>query len=199
MYYKFPLYEALKSAQHLLFGVAKDVDGKNAIAWHLQKNSGSSFSGAFSKTNVLHSFEKVILSSSVKDSIVSAVSHKIRENQALLQLWLNDTSYRQRNLNFFKKYMDYDEKDGYKQSILDLLDNLYEIYQLLLEEKDKGIDKDAKNGKIKLLPTDKANGVFSLEAKVNYLKQSNRDELFKMIYSMIRTAKFISGEEVIDE
>ena len=95
--------------------------------------------------------------------------------------------------------MDYDEKDGYKQSILDLLDNLYEIYQLLLEEKDKGIDKDAKNGKIKLLPTDKANGVFSLEAKVNYLKQSNRDELFKMIYSMIRTAKFISGEEVIDE
>lgn len=198
-YYKFPLYEALKSAQHLLFGVAKDVDGKNAIAWHLQKNSGSSFSGAFSKTNVLHSFEKVILSSSVKDSIVSAVSHKIRENQALLQLWLNDTSYRQRNLNFFKKYMDYDEKDGYKQSILDLLDNLYEIYQLLLEEKDKGIDKDAKNGKIKLLPTDKANGVFSLEAKVNYLKQSNRDELFKMIYSMIRTAKFISGEEVIDE
>lgn len=198
-YYKFPLYEALKSAKHLLIDVAKKVDGKNAIAWHLQKNSGSSFSGAFSKTNVILSFEKVILSSSVKDSLVSAVSHKIRENQALLQLWLDDASYQQRNLNFFKKYMDYDEKDGYKQSILDLLDNLYKIYQPLLEEKDKGIDKDANNGKIKLLPTDKANGVFTLEEKVNYLKQSNRDELFKMIYSMIRTAKFISGEEVIDE
>lgn len=198
-YYKFPLYEALKSAQHLLFDVAKEVDGKNAIAWCLQKNSGSSFSGAFSKTNVLHSFEKVILSSSVKESLVSAVSHKIRENQALLQLWLGDASYQQRNLNFFKKYMDYDEKDGYKQSILEMLDNLYEIYQPLLEAKDKGTDKDANNGKIKLLPTDKANGVFTLEAKVNYLKQSNRDELFKMIYSMIRTAKFISGEEVRDE
>lgn len=201
-YYKFPLYEALASARHLLFDVAKemvDKDKKNAIAWCLQKNSGSSFSGYFSKTDMLDSFEKVILSSNVKDTIVSAVSHKIRENQALLQLWLNDSSYKLRNLNFFKKYMDYDEKDQYKKSVLELLDNLYEIYQPLIKENDNHIDDDGKKGTIKILPTYKAKGIFTIEQKIAYLKQSNRNDLYKMIYSMIRTAKFINGEEVKDE
>ena len=201
-YYKFPLYEALASARHLLFAVAKekvDKDKKNAIAWCLQKNSGSSFSGFFSKTDILESFEKVILSSNVKDTIVSAVSHKIRENQALLQLWLDDSSYRLRNLNFFKKYMDYNEKDQYKKFVLELLDNLYEIYQPLIKEKDNNIDDDSKKGKIKLLPIDKAKGIFTMEQKIAYLKQSNRNDLYQMIYSMIRTAKFINGEEVKDE
>ena len=201
-YYKFPLYEALASARHLLFEVAKekvDKDKKNAIAWCLQKNSGSSFSGYFSKTDVLASFEKVIQCSNVKDAIVSAVSHKIRENQSLLQLWLTDTSYKQRNLNFFKKYLDYNEKDRYKQSVLELLDKLYEIYQPLLERKDKAIEADAGKGEIKLTPADMAKGLFTTEQKTAYLKQSNRDDLYKMIYSMIRTAKFINGEEVKDE
>ena len=201
-YYKFPLYEALASARHLLFDVAKnkvDKDKKNAIAWCLQKNSGTSFSGYFSKTDVLAPFEKVIQCSSVADTIVSAVSHKIRENQTLLQLWLNNPSYRQRNLNFFKKYLDYDEKDLYKQSVLELLDKLYEVYQPLLERKDKAIETDAENGEIIITQADRARSIFNIEQKKAYLKQSNRDDLYKMIYSMIRTAKFINGEEVKDE
>ena len=42
-YYKYPLYEALESARDLLFGKAKNVDGKNAIALNLRKHSGGAF------------------------------------------------------------------------------------------------------------------------------------------------------------
>lgn len=198
-YYKFPLYEALKSAQHLLFDVAKNVDGKNAIAWRLQKNSGSSFSGAFSKNDLLSPFESVIKNSEVKDTLISVVSHKIRENQALLQLWLNDDKYEQRNLNFFKKYLDYNEANAYKDSILKMLNQLYKVYGPLLKEKDKRIDEEAKLGKVKVMPLDKAKGILTVEQKIKQLKQSHRDDLYKMIYSMIRTAKFINGEEVENE
>ena len=199
-YYKFPLYEALESARNLLFEVAKNVDGKNAIAWRLQKNAGSSFEGAFSKDNLMDTFENVIQNSCVKESVVTAVSHKIRENQQLLQLWLKETeSFTQRNLNFFKRYMDYDERNVYMASIIELINKLYEVYPLLFKEKDKEVDNDAKEGKIKILQTDKAQGIFTLEQKKDFLKQSLRDDLFKMVYSMIRTAKFINGEEVKDE
>lgn len=199
-YYKFPLYEALASARHLLFGVAKNVDGKNAIAWRLQKNSGSSFEGAFTKTDLLEAFENVIQSSLVKPTIVAAVSHKIRENQQMLMLWLNKgEKYEQRNLNFFKKYMDYDEKNSYKKAILELLNKMYEVYPPLFEDKEKDIDKEACDNKIKVLPTDRAQGIFDVKQKKYALKQALRDDMFKMVYSMIRTAKFISGEEVKDE
>ena len=196
-YYKFPLYEALASARHLLFNVAKNVDGKDAIAWRLQKNSGSSFEGAFSKTDLLEAFEKVIENSKVKPTVVSAVSHKIRENQKLLQLWLKDgESYENRNLNFFKKYMDYEKKDLYKDSILQLLNRLYKVFLGVLAKKENKIDADTD---IRILQTDRAQGVFTVEQKRVQMKQSLRDDMFKMVYSMIRTAKFISGEEVKDE
>ena len=201
-YYKFPLYEALASARHLLFDVAKekvDKDKKNAIAWCLQKNSGSSFSGFFSKTDLFDSFVNVINSSKVKDTVITSVSHKIRENQSLLQLWLGESSYKQRNLNFFKNYLDYDEKNQYKKNVLELLDKLYEVYQPLLEQKDKVIETDAKKEEFKVMQKDKAKGIFTIDQKIAYLKQLKRDDLYKMIYSMIRTAKFISGEEVKDE
>ena len=191
-YYKFPLYEALKSARHLLFDVAKQVDGKNAIAWNLQKNSGSSFSGAFTKTELLDSFENVIRNSQVKDTIVSAVSHKIRANQTLLQLWIEDNdSYRLRNANFFKNYLEYEEGNAYKKSVLDLLNKLFEVYI----PKFKAID----NENIEVLPKDRAQGINTEEEKKSSLKQDLCDQMFKMTYSMIRTAKFINGEEVRDE
>ena len=200
-YYKFPLYEALASARHLLFGVAKNVDGKNAIAWRLQKNSGSSFEGAFTKDQLLGIYENVIQNSSVKDTIIAAVSHKIRENQQMLQLWLKngDKSYTQRNLNFFKKYMDYDEKNPYKKSIIELLNKMYEVYPPLFDGKEKEIEEKVTKKEIKVLQTDKAQGIFTVEQKRDALKQALRDDMFKMVYSMIRTAKFINGEEVIDE
>ena len=41
-YYKYPLYEAFEEVRTRLFGRAKNVDGKNAVAISLQKHSGKS-------------------------------------------------------------------------------------------------------------------------------------------------------------
>ena len=69
----------------------------------------------------------------------------------------------------------------------------------MLKEKDKRIDEEAKLGKVKVMPLDKAKGILTVDQKIKHLKQSHRDDLYKMIYSMIRTAKFINGEEVENE
>lgn len=159
-YYKHPLYEALNAARDLLFRVAKNVDGKNAIAWNLQKHSGSSFFGAFSKDNegLYKAFEKVIKESKESETVVSAVSHKIRGNEGLLKLWIDAENADERNKNFFEKYMDYASKssDPYKEAALELLNQLF---------------------------------------------KTNKDisELTKTMYGMLRTAKFINGEEAKDE
>jgi CRISPR-associated protein Cmr2 len=41
-FHRYPLYESIKAAQSLLFDKAKQVPGKNAIAFDLQKHSGQS-------------------------------------------------------------------------------------------------------------------------------------------------------------
>lgn len=48
-YYKFPLYEALEKSRDTLFGVAKNYEGKNAVALSVQKHSGQSFSFCLGK------------------------------------------------------------------------------------------------------------------------------------------------------
>ncbi len=126
-YYKYPLYEALETARGQLFGVAKNVEGKNAIAIDLRKHSGGSFSINFTKnrTDLYEAFGKVIEASGESEAVVSAVAHKIRSNEDLLGLWLGKDSYKKRNLNFFKKYMEYSEKDDYKHAALNLLNTLF--------------------------------------------------------------------------
>ena len=42
-YYKYPLYEALERSRDTLFGIAKNYEGKNAVAVSIQKHSGQSF------------------------------------------------------------------------------------------------------------------------------------------------------------
>ena len=172
-YYKYPLYEALKSAQHLLFDVAKEVDGKNAIAWNLRKSNGSSFSWEFNKGDLLKEFEGIIQNSDVKDTLVSAVSHKIRENEGLLSLWLGNEKYEDRNTHFFEQYLEYDsekDKEKYKGAVLKLLNKLYSKW-----------------------PREKVMALSDKELK------ERMDKLVGGIYGLLRTAKFIKGEEVIDE
>ena len=50
-YYKFPLYEAFSIANKMLFGKAKRVLGKNALALTLQKHSGASLELGFPHLN----------------------------------------------------------------------------------------------------------------------------------------------------
>ena len=166
-YYKYPLYEAFSSARKQLFEVAKNVKGKNALAWELKKHSGSSFSGSFSKSDLFDQFKEIINNSSVKESLVSAVSHKIRQNEGLLSIWLDDKNYETRNKCFFEQYLDYKEEDKYKSSVLELLNKLY-----LIHNDDNSQDEN---------------------------KKDRTSVLISQLYGMLRTAKFIRGEEVIDE
>lgn len=125
-YEKFPLYEALDSARTQLFDIAKNVKGKNAIAWELRKHSGGAFAGALSKNDkaLYKAFKNVIDASGADNNMVSAVAHKIRANEGLLRLWLADEYYQQRNENFFEKFMDGLNND-YKKAALKLLNEMY--------------------------------------------------------------------------
>ena len=160
-YYKFPLYEALGNARNLLFNNAKNVEGKNAIAWKLQKHSGSTFSGQFSKNMVENSIyaaiQNVINNSNINESMVSAVAHKIRSNESLLGLCLSDKENMDiRVNNFFAKYMDDDGKNLYLEAVRNLI---------------KSVSKST----------------------------IDMTELTKIVYSVLRTAKFIKGEDVKSE
>ena len=168
-YYKYPLYEALDSARHQLFDNAKRVEDKNAIALDWRKHSGGAFAFEFSKskTKLKAAFDKMVEASEkkVEESVVSAVAHKIRENEGLLKLWIDSENYEERNCNFFQKYLEYNpdkktktETDLYKEKALILLNNLFE---------NKG--------------------------------NNDADKLTQTMYGMLRLAKFIKGEEVIDD
>lgn len=159
-YYKYPLYEALESARGLLFAKAKNVNGKNAVAMELRKHSGGAFYMELSKNRgaLKDSFNEMIVASDVDDSVVSAVAHKIRNNEGLLKLWMSDQNASERNENFFKKYMEYSSTNpnDYKRATLDLLNEMCTI-------------------------------------------ESDASKLTQTMYGMLRIAKFIKGEEVIDE
>jgi len=156
-YYKFPLYEALESARNLLFENAKHIEGKNALAWKLQKNSGSSFSGRCSKSDEVYKlFEKVVKTTS-EDHLVTAVAHKIRVNDSLLGLWKDkDSEHISLRLDaFYDKTMEFNSKSKAEQDYLTATKNLLlELY-----------------------------------------KTKDIERITSEIYGMLRTAKFINGEE----
>lgn len=168
-YYKYPLYEALESARHQLFDIAKKkISGKHAVAIDWRKHSGGSFSISYSKSNeeLEKAFHNVIQQSAVSDAVVSSVSHKIRSNEGLLKLWFgeSDDIVRQRTLAFFKKYIEYKTEGPENVSG----DNIYK--------------ESAMNCLYELFKT-----------------ESEIENLIKTMYGMIRIAKFVSGEEVRDE
>jgi len=86
-YYKFPLYEALESAQDLLFEKAKTGD-KNKLALTIQKHSGESFESVFG----LGSPSYVCLQELMKHCLqnpnnkLSSIVFKIRENEELFKV-----------------------------------------------------------------------------------------------------------------
>lgn len=135
-YYKYPLYEALESARSLLFDNAKKVFGKNAIALNLRKHSGGSFLLEFSNSDkdLEQAFENIISASGIEESVVSAMGHKIREAQGLFKLWIGRDDASLRNVNYFKKYLEYNPNktdvkkttsDIYKDTALNLLNELF--------------------------------------------------------------------------
>lgn len=161
-FYKYPLYETLASARKLLFGVAKNVPSKKAIAWKLEKHSGESFEASFSRKDpgVYQAYRNVI-NNTVDGQTVTQAIHKSRKNWMLLSLCLESGD----------------------SARLDA------FFKTLLEE--------TSQNKLYL------DAVKSLMVKLYAAKKPQNDEQMKIfaedLYSMLRTAKFIKGEDTKDE
>lgn len=112
-YYKYPLYEAFKDALDLLFTKAKQIDGKDAVSWCLRKHSGSGFKGEMSKNVAIYNDFKNIMNVSVEEKQISAIAHKLKNNENLLDILLkkylnenNSDDLKARLENFYKKTME---------------------------------------------------------------------------------------------
>lgn len=142
-YYKYPLYEALKSARELLFDKAKNVDGKNAIAWCLRKHSGSGFVGSLCKNSDVYKSFSDLMRTSVDESTVSAIAHKLRENQELLDI-VRRSGRKDRIEAFYNKVMEESPLDD--KSYKGITRNL--LWKLFNQEKPKPGDKVKSTEKI---------------------------------------------------
>lgn len=129
-YYKYPLYEALKSARELLFGAAKNVQGKNAIAWCLRKHSGTGFSGSVCKDTSEGSVYRIfttLMTGSESEKVISAIAHKLRQNEDLLEI-IRKKKDKNRVTAFYHKVMEEEnpEKDSYLKYTRELLCALFD-------------------------------------------------------------------------
>lgn len=167
-YYKYPLYEALESARNLLFGKAKNIKQKKALAWSLRKHSGGTFDATFSLKNeeIRKQFSELINATTDNDT-VSAVAHKIRQEDSLVNIVLASNNVDRLDA-LFEKILEFDsDKTVYFDAIKNIMPTLYK----LCEEENKA--RKEKN-----------------EPEINYIQA---------LYSLLRTAKFIKGEDMHDE
>lgn len=160
-YYKYPLYEAFESALNLLFGTAKQISQKKAVAWSFRKHSGGTFDAAFSlkDTNLQTAFQNLI-KNTTDDTIVSAVAHKLRQEEALVKTVMAA------------------EKDIKGKTPRPRLDALFDK---ILEFQDNDYFICVKN----LMPL--------------LYNEVGEDKFISTLYSLLRTAKFIKGEDLHDE
>jgi len=86
-YYKYPLYEALTKARNTLFGVAKQYQGKNAVAISTQKHSGQSFDFCIGKSEKSYDEFLKLISSVLNEEIElpHAVHQKLQKYQDIFQ------------------------------------------------------------------------------------------------------------------
>lgn len=155
-YFKYPLYEALESARNLLFGKAKNIEQKKAVAWSLRKHSGGTFDAAFSLKDkeLKNQFEKLIEATTDNDT-VSAIAHKLRQEEALVDIVLESGQPERLNA-LFDKVLEFDkDKADYFDAVKSIMPVLYKVV-----------------------------------GKENYIQT---------LYCLLRTAKFIKGEDLHDE
>lgn len=155
-YYKYPLYEALEAARNLLFDKAKKIEQKKAVAWRLRKHSGGTFDASFSlKDEKLKKQFGNLIATTTDNDTVSAIAHKLRQEEALVDVVL--ASENQDRLDaLFDKVLEFDkDKAGYFDAVKAIMPTLYKVI--------------GKKGYVQAL------------------------------YSLLRTAKFIKGEDLHDE
>lgn len=166
-YYKYPLYEAFETARNLLFGTAKNIDNKKAVAWSFRKHSGGIFNAAFSlKNGSLQTAFQNLIQNTDEDTIVSAVAHKIRQEEVLVNTVMES-----------EKDIPYTDNNG-KVSERPRLDALFDK---VLEFQDNAYFKAVKN----IMPI--------------LYEEVGKKQFISTLYSLLRTAKFIKGEDLHDE
>ena len=155
-YYKYPLYEALESARNLLFGKAKNIADKKAIAWSLRKHSGGTFDVAFSlKNKELKQQFANLIAATADGATVSAVAHKIRQEEALVDIVLQSGDTNRLDA-LFDKVLEFDSgKSDYFNAVKAIMPTLYKVI--------------------------------------------GKEQYAQTLYSLLRTAKFINGEDLRDE
>lgn len=174
IYYKYPLYEAWGTARNMLFGFAKkQVDGKNAIALNLRKNSGSDFRLLLSKSSDEYPLLKSLIDLTPGESLVSSVAHKVRANEPLLSTF-DRADLSSRLIAFFDKIIDIEDKSIKAQSYIE---KTREMLEFIMKNYIGRKPMKAENG----------------------TEKSATQQATELFYSMLRIAKFIKGEEVKDE
>lgn len=85
-YYKYPLYEALSKSRSALFEDAKQYEGKNAVAFSVQKHSGQSFEFCIGKGESAYESFSVLIKSVLSEEVElpHAIHHKLGVLKALL-------------------------------------------------------------------------------------------------------------------
>lgn len=185
-YYKYPLYEALEQARNLLFLTAKSVPDKNAVAWTLQKNSGSSVHCVIGKnTEVKRLLEELIEITGEDNNFISVIAHKIRANRNILKLIIQSKDYQQRLGAFSKGFLDSENKTGQEQLFLKKIQELMEtlIFQYRKCPLELLVDMGIQN--------DQEAGGFSMDMVWGRLA----DKLTSEVYCILRTVKFLKGME----
>ena len=167
-YYKYPLYEAFESARNLLFGTAKNIKDKKAIAWSFRKHSGGIFNAAFSlKNESLQTAFQNLIQNTDENTIVSAVAHKIRQEEVLVNTVMKS-----------EKDIPYSVK---KDDPIPERPRLDALFDKVLEFQDNAYFKAVKN----IMPI--------------LYEEVGEKQFISTLYSLLRTAKFIKGEDLHDE
>ena len=177
-YVKYPLYEALESARNLLFNEAKNIANKKAIALTLRKHSGESFKIAFSRKEdtskkefLIRCLNNLIMQSS-KDSVVSAIAYKLRTFSYLVNYVMKEGGAKLDAT--FENLIKSNDAPEYSNAVKKLISTAFPIHLAKLENDDK----------YKSCKTE--------EEKNEYREHS----FINSIYSYMRIAKFLNGEEV---
>lgn len=190
IYCKYPLYEAWENARDMLFNKAKSVNGKNTIAISLRKNSGSGFQIITPKSEESYTRLNNLIKCTPKETLVSAVAHKIRANKELLGVLPKEAPFEglhERLSAFYQKTIDTEAKSADEIDYLKQTQEIFEMgYTHYFREKKNKTDEATSKGK-NLKETKLEEDMEDLEA------------IISDFYSILRIAKFIKGEEVKDE
>lgn len=123
-YYKYPMHEALRSAQSLLFGRAKkdNNEQKNAVAFRVLKHSGQYFEAVLFKP-FIDEFEKIL---NINNKLaLHSIIYNIDAHKSMLKEIITDKA---RLIAFFDNFYNDKKTDEVKQLINDVINMLYLTY-----------------------------------------------------------------------